>query len=116
MPAFVALAPKDAAVQDAQPAIHEPEPALPFRSDTILGVCEAIGQDFGFNPIYLRVVFAAVFYLNPLLVSGTYLALGAGVALARWLYPVPTEAVAQPAANPASPAADNEDSDACLAA
>ena len=116
MPAFVALAPKDAAIQDAQPAIHEPEPALPFRSDTILGVCEAIGQDFGFNPIYLRVVFAALFYLNPLMVSGTYLALGAGVALARWLYPVPTAAVAQPAAHSAAPAADNEDSDACLAA
>lgn len=116
MPAFVALAPKDAAVQDAPPAIHEPEPALPFRSDTILGVCEAIGQDFGFKPIYLRVVFASLFYFNPLMVSGTYLALGAGVALARWLYPVPTAAIAQPAANPAAPAADNEDSDACLAA
>jgi phage shock protein C len=116
MPAFVALAPKDAAVQDAQPAVHEPEPALPFRNDTILGVCEAIGQDFGFNPTYLRVVFAALFFVNPLMGIGTYLALGAGVALARWLYPVPTSAVAQPTANPAAPAADNEDSDACLAA
>ena len=116
MPAFVALAPKDAAVQDAQPAIHQPEPALPFRSDTILGVCEAIGQDFGFNPTYLRLVFAALFFLNPLLVSGAYLALGAGVALARWLYPVATATVAQPAVHPAAPAADNEDSDSRQAA
>ena len=27
---------------------------LPLRNDTILGVCEAIGQDFGFNPLWLR--------------------------------------------------------------
>src|SRR5687767_10417211 len=116
MPAFVALAPQDAAAQDARPAVHEPEPALPFRSDTILGVCEAIGQDLGFNPLYLRLVFAGLFYFNPLMVIGSYVALGAGVALARWVYPVPTAAIAQPAANPASPVADNEDSQRSLAA
>ena len=116
MPAFVALAPKNAPVQDAQPANHEPEPALPLRSDTILGVCEAIGQDFGFNPLYLRLAFAAAFFLNPLMAAGTYLALGAGVALARWLYPVPAAPAAQPAVNHAASGADNEDSDSCLAA
>ena len=26
--------------------------------DTLFGVCEALGQDFGFNPIYLRVTLA----------------------------------------------------------
>ncbi len=102
------------AVQAAEPAV--PEPALPFRSDTILGVCEAIGEDFGFNPIYLRLVFAALFYLNPPLVTGTYLALGAGVALARWLYPVPARAIPQLAAQAASPSADNEDSEPRIAA
>jgi len=116
MPAFVALAPNDADVHGAQAALPEPEPALPFRSDTILGVCEAIGQDFGFNPTYLRLVFAALFFLNPLMVSAAYLALGAGVALARWFYPVPTATVAQPAVNSAAPAADNEDLDSSLAA
>ncbi len=25
--------------------------ALPLRAHTILGVCEAIGEDFGFNPV-----------------------------------------------------------------
>jgi phage shock protein C len=116
MPAFVALAPNHAAVEDARTAVDQPEPALPLRSDTILGVCEAIGQDFGFNPLYLRLIFAGLFYFNPPLVIGTYLALGAGVALARWLYPVSTPAVAQPAANSAAPAADNEDSVSSLAA
>jgi phage shock protein PspC (stress-responsive transcriptional regulator) len=111
MPAFVALAPKEPEVQDASLAVQEPEPALPLRSDTILGVCEGLGQEFGFNPLYLRVTFAALFYLNPPLVTGTYLALGAGVALARWLYPVPSAAVAHSAAQPVPPAADNEDSE-----
>ena len=116
MPAFVALAPKDAAVEDAPSAINQPEPALPFRSDTILGVCEAIGQDFGFNPLYLRLAFAGLFYFNPLMVIGSYLVLGAGVALARWLYPVSTPPVAQPTTDPAALAADNEDSESSLAA
>ena len=116
MPAFVALAPKHAAVQDAQPARHEPQPALPLRNDTILGVCEGIGQDLGFNPIYLRLIFASVFYFDPLVVVGSYLALGAGLALARWLYPVPTAPVVQTAADATAHAADNEDSERSLAA
>ena len=33
--------------------------ALPLRSHTILGVCEAIGEDFGFNPNFLRVPLAS---------------------------------------------------------
>lgn len=116
MPAFVALAPNNAAARDTQPASHEPQPALPFRSDTILGVCEGIGQDLGFNPLYLRLVFAGLFYFSPLMVIGSYLALGAGLALARWLYPVRATPVAQAAADLAAPAADNEDSERSLAA
>lgn len=116
MPAFIALAPQDDAAHDAQPAAHEAEPALPFRSDTILGVCEGIGQDLGFNPLYLRLVFAGLFYFNPLVVIGSYVALGAGLALARWLYPVRAAPVVQAAADPAAPSADNEDSERSLAA
>ncbi|HEU5286257.1 MAG TPA: PspC domain-containing protein [Sphingomicrobium sp.] len=103
------------AVQNAEPAVAEPEPALPFRSDTILGVCEAVGQDLGFNPLYLRLVFAALFYLNPVMVTGSYLALGAGVAVSRWLYPVPAaapQALVEAQAHPA----DNEAEEELLAA
>ena len=116
MPAFLALAPKDAAARDTQLAVHEPQPALPFRGDTILGVCEGIGQDLGFNPLYLRLVFATLFYFDPAMVVGSYLALGAGLAIARWLYPVPAAPVAQAARDPAAPTADNEDSERSLAA
>ena len=74
--------------------------SLPFRGDTVLGVCEAIGQDFGFNPNWLRVAFATVFLASPIIVVGTYLALGVVVAISR--YVAPNKAVAVPHA-PAAP-------------
>ena len=66
-----------------------------FRNDTILGVCEAIGQDFGFHPNWLRVALASLLYFQPVAVVGTYVALGVIVALSRWLAP---DALAAPAA------------------
>jgi len=60
---------------------------LVLRHDTILGVCEAIGQDFGFNPNWLRVAFCAPIYWNPAAVLGVYLALGVLVAATRYAFP-----------------------------
>ena len=60
---------------------------LLLRNDTILGVCEAIGQDFGFNPNWLRVAFCAPIYWNPGLVFGVYLTLGLVVAATRFAFP-----------------------------
>ena len=60
---------------------------LPLRNDTILGVCEAIGQDFGFNPNWLRLAFCAPIYWNPALVFGVYLGLGLLVAASRYAFP-----------------------------
>ena len=60
---------------------------LLLRNDTILGVCEAIGQDFGFNPTSLRVAFVAPIYWNPALIVGAYLALGLVVAATRFAFP-----------------------------
>jgi len=99
------------------PAAAEPEPALPFRSDTILGVCEALGQDFGFNPTYLRVALASLVLWNSFAAIGIYLALGVGVALSRWIYPAP-----RPASPPqlvpqaAAPGAANQPESLSLAA
>lgn len=63
------------------------EPALPLRNDTFLGVCEAIGQDLGFNANFLRVPLAVLILWNPLVVIASYLVLGCAVALSRWLFP-----------------------------
>jgi len=66
---------------------QENQVALPFRSHTILGVCEAIGEDFGFNPLFLRVPFAAIVLFSPTVAIASYLALGAVVLLSRLLFP-----------------------------
>jgi phage shock protein C len=61
--------------------------ALPLRSHTILGVCEAIGEDFGFNAAFLRVPLAAMVLWNPLAAIGGYFGLGAVVLASRLLFP-----------------------------
>jgi phage shock protein C len=60
---------------------------LPLRSYTLLGVCEAIGEDFGFNANYLRVPLGAVVVLNIWAAVGAYLALGLVVLASRLLFP-----------------------------
>ncbi|MFP5329526.1 MAG: PspC domain-containing protein [Alphaproteobacteria bacterium] len=70
------------------PSAPEKEPALPLRSDTILGVCEAVGEDLGFHPNWLRIPFAALILWNPPVIIAAYLLLGLVVAATRWLFPV----------------------------
>ena len=70
---------------------QENQVALPLRNHTILGVCEAIGEDFGFNPVLLRVPFAAIVLWSPLIAISAYLALGAVVLLSRVLFPKPKQ-------------------------
>ena len=62
-------------------------PALPFRNDTLLGVCEGLGRDLGVHPNLLRIAFASAFYFSPTIVIATYLALGLIVAAARFAFP-----------------------------
>ena len=57
------------------------------RPDTLLGVCEALGQDLGFNPNWLRVALAVGIFWNPWAIAATYLGLGVAVAVARLLTP-----------------------------
>jgi phage shock protein PspC (stress-responsive transcriptional regulator) len=60
---------------------------LLLRNDTVLGVCEAIGNDFGFHPNWLRLMLASLFYFFPAAVVGSYLGLGLIVAATRWIAP-----------------------------
>ncbi|MEO5972807.1 MAG: PspC domain-containing protein [Sphingomicrobium sp.] len=73
------------------------QPNLFFRKDTMLGVCQGLGEEFGFNPIWLRLALAFGVLWNPPAVVGIYLALGAVFAAARWLYPVPAAEALAPA-------------------
>lgn len=68
---------------------QENQVALPLRSHTILGVCEAVGEDFGFNPVLLRVPFAAMVLYSALWAIVGYFALGAVVLASRFFFPKP---------------------------
>ena len=89
-------------------------PNLFTRDDTFLGVCEALGEDFRFNPLLLRVAFGVSLLYSPLLSLGTYVALGAVVLISRLISPnprrpkVPAAAVEELEAAPQSLHADNE--------
>ena len=61
--------------------------ALPLRSHTILGVCEGLGEDFGFNPVFLRIPLAASVIWSPMIAIGGYFALGLVVLASRLLFP-----------------------------
>ena len=62
------------------------------RDDTLLGVCLALGEDFGFNPVYLRVPLGAIVLWSLPLALGVYSALGILVAVSRWIAPDPVPA------------------------
>ena len=84
-------------------AQHNSAP-LPLRSHTILGVCEAIGEDFGFNPNYLRIPLAATVLYSPMWAAIGYFALGLVVLASRLVFPTPkrTAVEDQPQAVPAN--------------
>ncbi len=73
----------------AQVQSAEPYVALPLRAHTILGVCEGLGEDFGFNPVFLRVPLATMVIWNPMIAFGAYFGLGALVLASRLLFPRP---------------------------
>jgi phage shock protein PspC (stress-responsive transcriptional regulator) len=77
------------------------------RDDTFLGVCQGIGEDFGFNPLYLRVTLAVGLLWNPSVVLGIYAALAVVVLFSRLVFPNPRikpAAVAEAAAPAEAPA------------
>src|SRR3954466_1719933 len=90
---------------------QENQPALPLRSHTIFGVCEAIGEDFGFNPIFLRVPFAAMVLRSPLIAIGAYLAVGLLVLGSRLLFPIPTSVAPEVNVEPATLVAANTETE-----
>lgn len=80
--------------------------AVFWRHDTFLGVCEAIGQDFGFNANWLRIIFSVALLVSPKVVLSVYLGLGLVVLASRLLFPVRAAAAAN--TGPIAPRADND--------
>jgi hypothetical protein len=53
--------------------------------DNLLGICHAIGEDFGFNPFWLRVALAIGIIARPEVVLAVYATLGVAVLASRLL-------------------------------
>ncbi len=65
-------------------------PQPPVRhEDNIFGICASLGQDLGFNPLYLRLVLAVSILFSPVATFATYAAMGVIVAVSRLLVPAP---------------------------
>ena len=75
------------------------------RDDTMLGICQGVGEDLGFNPNWLRAALALGLFFSPWGTISAYLALGVVVLASRLLFPargrrsadVAVEAAAAPA-------------------
>lgn len=79
------------------------------RPDTLLGVCEAIGEDFRINANWLRVAFALPMFAFPMVTVAVYLALGLMVLATRLVWPNPRVAPALETAALAEPEAIEPD-------
>ena len=62
--------------------------------DNLFGVCAALGEDFGFNPLWLRLGFAVALLFSLEKVLLAYVALGVLVLVSRLLFPNRRRAVA----------------------
>ena len=65
------------------------------RDDTFFGVCQALGEDLGFNPNYLRIAFALPLLYAPVATLTVYAALAAVVFLLRLTVPNPRRAASE---------------------
>ncbi len=82
-------------------------PTFLGRSDTFFGVCEAIGQDVGFNANWLRIALGLGVLFAPVTVIALYALLALVVVTSRLLFPIPAARTAR-ATVPTSEA-DNDD-------
>ncbi|MCW2349106.1 PspC domain-containing protein [Sphingobium sp. B12D2B] len=69
-------------------------PSMLARPDTLLGICQAIGEDLGINPTWVRAALACGAFFNLAATVGIYLGVGLVVAVSRWLFPAPSRPIA----------------------
>ena len=88
-----------------------------LRNDTILGTCQAIGDDFGFNANWLRVPLAASLLASPTGGIAFYLALSVLVLASRLIFRSKSVAAADASAPaPATHIEANDDAQDLIAA
>ena len=67
------------------PAVSAPATA---HADNMFGVCARLGEDFGFNPLWLRIALGCALIVNLEATLLGYATLGVFVAASRLLFPV----------------------------
>ena len=72
------------------------QPSIFARPDTLLGICQALGEDLGINPNYFRVALAGGVFFNFGATLAVYFAAGAVVLATRLLYRAPRKLKPQP--------------------
>ena len=65
------------------------------RDDTMFGACHAMGEDFGFNPVWLRLLFALLLFFHLPIAIASYAALTLIMIAVRVLVADPAEAEEQ---------------------
>jgi phage shock protein PspC (stress-responsive transcriptional regulator) len=100
-------------MQDAQTANEHARNPHP---DSLFGVCQMIGEDFGFKPLFLRLGFLGLGFFNIPASVGAYALLGLGVAASRWLFPAGSDSLEADAEQVQPDAANLEDEGELLAA
>ncbi len=83
------------------------EPSLFARPDTMFGVCQALGEDFGVSPTWFRIGFASAVIFNIEMAIAAYVGVGLLVALVRLIHRSPRKLIAvAPVADIAAETAD----------
>ena len=89
--------------------MQDARPSLFARDDTFFGVCQGIGEDFGVNPLWPRLVFTLAVFWAPIAAVSVYLALGVVVFAARRFVPdAPVAAPRPEAVDAPAPVAGND--------
>ncbi|MFD1612739.1 PspC domain-containing protein [Sphingomonas tabacisoli] len=79
------------------------------RNDVLLGVCAALSEDLGFNPLYLRMTLAVLLLWNPVVILSAYAAGFVLVLASRVIFPAIVKDSAEHAEAQAAPAHQNDD-------
>ena len=81
------------------------------KPDNLFGVCAALGEDLGVNPLWLRIALGAGILWNPFAMVAIYAGMGVVVVATRLLFPnrKPAAATEQPAPHPLPEPANSED-------
>lgn len=81
-------------MHDTQYAANEVENSEPGQPERLFGICQAVADHLGFNPIFLRIGLIGLLFFGPALMFGAYVGLGLIVGVSHLVFPKPQDAEA----------------------